>query len=245
MTNLGQRVAVGVVAIPVILLLCAVGGVYFFLFVAAASAVALHEFYALAETKGARPLVPLGLIAGFAVNLCFFLSIASRPPLLVIVLLVSVIAFSLRELFHNQGSPIANLSTTILGVLYISLFFGTLIGIRELFTPASIPPTHIFPSGFVEAHPRDEIYRWGGYMTIAVFAIILDLRLSRVSRRSCMGQAQALSTRQPAEELGGRDRWMRLRHRRGDRGEIHRVAVPAPDGRDPHRRDRGHHWTAR
>ncbi len=172
MTNLGQRVAVGVVAIPLILLLCVVGGVYFFLFAAAASAVALREFYALAETKGARPLVLLGLIAGFAVNLCFFLPVATRPPLLVIVLLVSVIAFSLRELFHNQGSPIANLSTTILGVLYISLFFGTLIGIRELFTPASIPPTHIFPSGFVEAHPREEIYRWGGYMTIAVFAII-------------------------------------------------------------------------
>ena len=40
MSNMAQRVLVGVVAIPLILLLCMAGGLYFFSFVALASAVA-------------------------------------------------------------------------------------------------------------------------------------------------------------------------------------------------------------
>ena len=172
MTNLGQRVAVGVVAIPLILLLCMVGGIFFFLFVAAASAVALREFYALAEAKGARPLGLLGLLAGLAVNLSFFLPLSTRPPLLAVVLLVTVIVVSLRELFHNKGSPILNLSTTLLGVMYISLFFGTLIGIRQMFTPTIFPMARYYAAGLSNPAPADVVHRWGGYMTIAVFAII-------------------------------------------------------------------------
>ncbi len=172
MTNLAQRVAVGVVAIPLILLLCMVGGVPFFLFVAAASAVALREFYGLAEAKGARPLVLLGIIAGFAVNTAFFLPASTHRSLLVVTLLVSMIAFSLRELFHNEGSAVINLSTTVFGVLYISLFFGTLIGIRQLFTPALFPMSRYFASGLADPSPASVIHRWGGFMTITVFAII-------------------------------------------------------------------------
>src|SRR5471032_2918131 len=142
MTNLAQRVAVGVVAIPAVFFLCIAGGLYFFGFIALVSAIALHEFYGLAEAKGARPLIALGILAGFFVNLSFFTSFtpgavffpASRPPFLVLLLVVTVVLASLTELFRKQdarGSPLLNVSTTMFGVLYVSLFFGTLIGIRE------------------------------------------------------------------------------------------------------------------
>ena len=174
MSNLAQRVLVGIVAIPIILLLCMAGGVYFFVFVAAVSAVALHEFYRLAAAKGAKPMVALGLIAGFAINLSFFLGLASQPPLVVTVLLITVIAFGLRELFRNEGSAILNLSTTLLGVVYISLFFGTFIGIRQLFVAGSFPAARFLSTGssVSDAQVAHQIHAWGGYMVISVFATI-------------------------------------------------------------------------
>ena len=168
MTNLGQRVAVGVVAIPLILLLCMIGGVYFFAFVALASAVALREFYALAEAKGAKPLVVLGIVSGFAVNLTFFLTVSARPPLLVIVLLLTVLLVSLRELFHNDGSSVLNVSTTMFGVLYVSLLLGTLIGIRQLFEPGAHLAQHLAAGQSAGAN----LHAWGGYTVISVLVVI-------------------------------------------------------------------------
>lgn len=175
MSNLGQRVIVGAVAIPIILLLCMAGGIYFFVFIALTSAVALHEFYTLAAAKGARPLVALGIAAGFAVNLSFFLRVSSDPPMLVIVLLVTVVVLSLRELFRpNSGSAVLNLSTTLFGVMYISLFFGSLIGIRQLFVPGVFPIERFFPgtTGPSEGAAVAEIHRWGGFTLISILAVI-------------------------------------------------------------------------
>ncbi|HEX4346637.1 MAG TPA: phosphatidate cytidylyltransferase [Vicinamibacterales bacterium] len=139
MTNLAQRVLVGVVAIPIIYLLCMAGGLYFFAFAAIASGLALHEFYGLARAKGARPLTWLGIAAGFFVNLSFLRVTLQTPPLAV-VLTVSALAMALCELFRDEGSAIVNLSTTVFGVLYVSLFFGTLIGIRDLDTATAALP---------------------------------------------------------------------------------------------------------
>ena len=171
---MAQRVLVGVVAIPLILLLCMAGGLYFFSFIALASAVALREFYGLAEVKGAKPLVVMGIIGGFFINLSFFLPGRWQPPLLVTVLLAIMVVFSLRELFRNQGSALLNLSTTIFGVLYVSLFFGTLIGIREHFVPAVFPVARYFTSGagVADARIADQLHAWGGYTVISIFAMI-------------------------------------------------------------------------
>jgi len=173
-TNLGQRVAVGVVAIPIVCLLVMAGGPYFFGFVAVASALALREFYALTEAKGAKPLVVLGIIGGFAINASFFVAWPTQPPLLVTVLLVVVVVISLRELFRNQGSALLNLSATLFGLLYISLFFGTLIGIRQLFVPAVFPVPRLFPisAGMTDARIAAQIHTWGGYMVMSVFVMI-------------------------------------------------------------------------
>ncbi len=143
MSNLAQRVAVGVVGIPLVLLLCMAGGLYFFTFIAVASAVALRELYGLTRAKGAQPLAIVGLAGGFFVNLSFYRSPVS--PDLSVVLIAIVIASSLWALFRGRGSALLDLSTTLFGVLYVSLFFGTLIGIREL---------------------------WNGYLVISIFATI-------------------------------------------------------------------------
>jgi len=112
--------------------------------------VALREFYALAEAKGANPILALGMVGGFLVNLCFLPPFSSRPDHLAIVFILIVVVCSLWQLFRQQNprdSALLNLSTTLFGVLYVSLFFGTLVGIGEM-------------------------DRWGGRMVMSLFVMI-------------------------------------------------------------------------
>ncbi|HLF13987.1 MAG TPA: phosphatidate cytidylyltransferase [Bacteroidota bacterium] len=192
MSNLGQRIATASVAIPLIVLICMAGGIWFFLFIALASAAALHEFYALAKAKGARPNVALGLASGFMVNSAFFypklsmfcvellhdmgwaVPFPTQAQLLVIVLLVSVLSMAVAELFGNRGPAIAGVTATVAGVLYVSLFFGTFIGLREIFVQGDFPAYRWFPdaagSGADIIWP--DVYRWGGYTVISVLSTI-------------------------------------------------------------------------
>ncbi len=192
MSNLTQRILTAVVAIPIIIAICMVGGVVFFTFVALISAVALYEFYQLSVAKGAKPLLWLGIVAGFFVNLSFFhaktgIAIAaffermdiavpfpSQAQMYLLTILIAIIVLTLVELFRNNGSAILNISTTVFGILYISTFFGTFIGLREVFVPQDFPILRYFATeaAFRDPTVLDNIYRWGGYTVISLFAII-------------------------------------------------------------------------
>ncbi len=188
-SSLPTRVAVAVVAIPIILWVSMQGSYFFFAFVALISGLSLYELYLLAERKGAFPLKTLGLIAGFLVNGSFIyersqveifgffeshgirLSMFSQLQFLLVVFLVFLLLVLLIELFRTKGSPTVNAATTILGVAIISLFFGTLIEIRELF-PYGFPVHKFFDAGFANEVQFTTISRWGGYTVISLFATI-------------------------------------------------------------------------
>ncbi len=192
MSNLAIRVLVAVVGIPLILLLVLAGGFSFFVFVAIVSAIALHEFYALVKAKGHHPQAGLGIAAGLLVNAVFIhgrlqtavvglldrAGIAVAWPGMAQVFLIFFLLFIplvlLVELFRNKGSAIVNLAATVLGVSYVSLFLGSLIGIRELFVPADFPVYAHFqvPGAPVPEDVAATIYRWGGYTVLSVFASI-------------------------------------------------------------------------
>jgi phosphatidate cytidylyltransferase len=189
-SNLAQRVLTALVAIPIIILACMAGGWYFFILVVAASAVALHEFYGLVRAKGGSPNIPLGIVGGMFINLAFFSQrgyqalfavVGSQPfpppsvtQFLLMSLLISVAVLCIVEMFRNEGSAITNLSTTIFGMVYISLFFGTFIGIRELFTPLDFPILRFFapPEDAINPVQIATIYKWGGYTVVSIFAMI-------------------------------------------------------------------------
>ena len=157
MSNLAIRVIVAIVGIPLLIFFAIQGGVLFFIFVAFVSALALHEFYALARAKGVSPQIGWGLLFGFCVNAAFFhgklqyallsilvargieVPLPSMTQLLMILYLLFVPAILLVELFRNKPQAIMNAATTVFGVSYISLFLGALIGVRELFVPADFP----------------------------------------------------------------------------------------------------------
>jgi len=192
MSNLGKRVGTAAVAIPVIVWICLAGGIWFFAFIALASAVALREFYQIAGAKGARPQVRMGLLAGFFVNLSFYhpgfsaatvgwlhdlgwsAPFPTQAQLLLIGMLVIVMTLSLVELFRNDGSAVLNITSTLSGIMYVSLFFATFIGLRELFVRGDFPAHRFFGAEAAAASQAvwDQVYRWGGYTVISVLSII-------------------------------------------------------------------------
>ncbi|MBI5463729.1 MAG: phosphatidate cytidylyltransferase [Ignavibacteriales bacterium] len=186
---LPQRIAVAVVAIPIILWLAMKGGYWFFAFVSVASALTLDEFYRLAEAKGAHPLRWLGMAGGFVVNLAFIyerlqvdvyelflswgirLGMFSQHQFLSVALIVILLTVLLVELFRKSGSPLANVGATLSGLLVVSLCFGTLIFTRELF-PYGFPVHKFFPNAFADGVQFEQINRWGGFTIVALFLSI-------------------------------------------------------------------------
>jgi len=187
--SLPTRVAVAVVAIPVIVWTAMQGSYVFFALVAMISGISLYEFYTLAEKKGAYPLKTLGIAGGFVVNGAFLyerlqvelfsffeargirLSMFSQLQFLMVVLLVLLLLVLLIELFRTKGSPTLNAAVTVFGVTIISLFFGTLISLRELF-PYGFPVPKFFQVGFADEVQFATISRWGGYTIVSLLATI-------------------------------------------------------------------------
>ncbi|HTK82563.1 MAG TPA: phosphatidate cytidylyltransferase [Bacteroidota bacterium] len=184
-----KRILTAVVAIPIIIAICMAGDLYFFLFVAAASALALHEFYGLAKAKGGNPQATLGIFVGFLVNLSFYhlklqafivgaflksgvaIPYPSQTQLLFMIIILGSCLIGIVELFRDKGSAITNVSTTLFGILYVSLFFGTFVGLRELFTSQDPVVYRLFVTQLGISDP-DRIYRFGGFMVISLFAMI-------------------------------------------------------------------------
>ncbi|MCU7494632.1 MAG: phosphatidate cytidylyltransferase [Ignavibacteria bacterium] len=127
--NTTTRILVSVAAIPLILLACYFGGLFFLLFIAAIGAVAFWEFSRMARNKNAFASDVIGLIAVLLIitNAYFhFMDFKSVVYLMVVLLLI-------YELFRNKSSAIFNLGTTLIGIFYIGLFSSSMVEIREYF----------------------------------------------------------------------------------------------------------------
>jgi len=186
-SNTRTRVLFAVVAIPGVLLLAWLGGYAWALFVAVVMSAALVEFAALARAKGAEPQTGLMIAAGLALLLVFLherLS-ADIPALVgggipwplqwqafIWILLLLMPAALLVELFRARPSPLLNLATTVLGVLYIGLFLGTAVGIREIFTVIEFHVGPVFGTADLSAAQHAQLDAWGGFTIIALLATI-------------------------------------------------------------------------
>jgi phosphatidate cytidylyltransferase len=191
LSNLTIRILAAIVGIPILILLSYLGGLFFLLLVVLCSSVALYEFYKLSQAKGAKPQIILGLIAGGLINLSFYhnklqnfsidvfrkvgllIPFPSQSNLFFILIISILVVLLIVELFRNSGSPLLNLSSTMLGIIYVAGFFGTFIGLRELFIPFDFPASRFFTADEISLpQTLDKIYRWGGYTIISVFIII-------------------------------------------------------------------------
>jgi phosphatidate cytidylyltransferase len=191
-SNLAIRVLVAIVGIPVVVLLALAGGYWFSGFIALLATIGILEFYSLAEAKGAHPQKAVGVVTGlFLVSVFLFarlrddiltyfdrfgvqLPAPTMAQYFLIVVLVAIPLMMLRELPRNRGSALMNIAVTIFGVLYVSFFFGCLVGIRELFIPEDFPIFRNFQlSGIgIPDEIREKVYQWGGYTVLVIFASI-------------------------------------------------------------------------
>jgi phosphatidate cytidylyltransferase len=190
-SNLAIRVSVSIAGIPVLLFAAYRGGLYFFVLIAAIGVLALREFYTMAETKGASPQRGIGIAAILCIFLSFFheqleffilpyfierggISLLTKLQLFITLFFLWLVVVLLVELFRNKGSVITNASATIMGMTYVGISLGTLIGLRELYGmefPLSLALAHannISPSA--DDAVKAATYAWGGWTIMSIFA---------------------------------------------------------------------------
>jgi phosphatidate cytidylyltransferase len=148
--NTAVRVIVSIIAIPAIVLISYLGGVYFLGFVLLIAGVSFYEFAMMSKLKGANVNVNLGILGVIFFILNSFRFFFNNIHFLIIFLIILLIF----ELLRNNGSAVINLSTTLLGLAYLGIFGSTLVGIREFYPNI------------------DELYNRGGYLIISIFASI-------------------------------------------------------------------------
>jgi phosphatidate cytidylyltransferase len=192
LSNLTTRVLVAVVGIPAIVAATLLGGYIFFALVLIIALLSLREFYALARAKGTSPQTVAGYVAG-ALMLSVFLydrlhivilsalagcGLAVPFPTMAQEFLILLLAFIplvlIGELFRGKEQPLHNVAVTIMGVMYVGFFFGTLVGLRELFVPADFPVYAHFSviGAAVPEEIASTIYRWGGWTVLAFFVAV-------------------------------------------------------------------------
>ncbi|MDR3626724.1 MAG: phosphatidate cytidylyltransferase [Ignavibacteriaceae bacterium] len=145
--NITKRVLISVLGIPLIIAVCYLGSAYFFTFVLAVALISFYEYSMLVKVKGANTNTWLGFLGIIFLLINQVNYIFDMYSFLVIFMLL----LTLFELFRNNGSVIYNVGSTLLGVFYIGLFAGSLLGIREFFPAIG------------------ELYTRGGLLIISIF----------------------------------------------------------------------------
>ncbi|MGB9663893.1 MAG: phosphatidate cytidylyltransferase [Ignavibacteria bacterium] len=128
--NLFQRVLVSIIAIPLILLIVYLGKVYFTLFISVIVFLTLYEFFKLSEHKGAKPDYFSGFLFSALVIVLFYTNQLNYFLPLTFLLLAITSIFNLTK---TENNAFLNVGVTVFGSILLSLFYSTLIGIREKF----------------------------------------------------------------------------------------------------------------
>lgn len=152
--NLGQRVAVGLIFIPLILSAIWFGKHFFLLFIEIIVGLGLIEFYDLAKHKNARPRRGPGVLAGIAAPALIYAGYSDKLWLLLGGLTVAVVTIELFSKPESGGSPLLNVSVTLFGVAYVAGLLSFLVLIREL--------PHVIGGEYVQA----------GTWVIMIFVVI-------------------------------------------------------------------------
>ncbi len=122
-----KRILSSVILIPILyLIVWKLLPVFFVGLVAVAAAIGQYEFYRMAQNKGIKPLVPLGIALGFLLVLIL-------PGMNGIVYMtLTLLLITLARLFSSRPveGAIEDISVTFLGIYYVALLFAFQVAIR-------------------------------------------------------------------------------------------------------------------
>ena len=148
--NTSTRIIVAVIAIPLILVACILGGIPFLIFVLGISLISFWEFGQLASNKSAHPNIFLGMVSILLIVTNVYFKLMDFYVLAVIISVVLLVV----ELFRNRESAILNVGSTLLGIFYLGLFSSTIILIREFFSHTNM------------------LYTEGGYLILSIMLVL-------------------------------------------------------------------------
>ena len=109
------------------------------------------EYSKMVKNKGTDPIT----FGGIAAVIVIVLNVYFRWVDFFILASAISLIFLVIELYRNKASAILDLGVTYLGVFYIGLFSGSILGIRELYKFS------------------DQLYEQGGFLIIALLFTIL------------------------------------------------------------------------
>jgi len=121
-----SRAIIFILGIPAIILLTWNGGIPFFILIALIALIAQMEYYHLQRCKAMHPYDIPGILGG----LVWLAMIQFWPAWAIPVLLCIFVLFFLGSLWHNPEGVSFDLSTTVLGFVYIPFFLSTLLYLR-------------------------------------------------------------------------------------------------------------------
>jgi len=129
-SDIAKRIVVILLGVPGIILLLWVGGLWFAALITLAMLLALREFYLISAKKGASALLWVGWVITLLIAWMYYGGVPPGNSL--IFYNIFIVGFILTiELFRNKPNPTWNISITIFGIVYISLFLGSLIALRN------------------------------------------------------------------------------------------------------------------
>lgn len=140
-SDLGRRVAVALVGIPVVLGALYLGGWVLGGLVAVVAWLAAREFYGLARARGVRPFAAVGALAAAGIVLlatAYPTPVEAAPPAAAVLLSVTLLSLAGAVwLRWPGGEPMAAVGATVTGVVYIGFTLAFVPFLRWL--PASVP----------------------------------------------------------------------------------------------------------
>lgn len=136
MKELLKRVIVAIIGIPLFVFSIFQGGAILFILVIIISTLALYEFYNLFDQLEIYPHKVTGLVFNVLLISTFFVCKPS-DPIAFQYLFLELVLFSLlivgSELWSKNHKPLYNTTSTIAGVIYISLSFVSFLALRNIF----------------------------------------------------------------------------------------------------------------
>jgi phosphatidate cytidylyltransferase len=149
-SKLSSRVIVAIIGMPLIIIVCLLGKIYFLFFSLGIGILSFYEFAKMARNKHSYVNLALGWLIVFLIIINEYKQFIPIQSLI----LLSIVVLLLFELFRNKESAISNLGTTLLGLFYIGFFSAALVDLREFYNDSAFT------------------YIQGGYLIISILVSI-------------------------------------------------------------------------
>lgn len=128
--SLRLRIASGVLFVPLLMLLAAVGGLAFLGFVMVQVGLGLREFYAMMRAKELRPNTLVGFASAMAVLVLAYRPHTPHMAFLATAALLLLLAAALRH--PERRNIVESMAVTVFGVLYVGWLSAHFVLLREL-----------------------------------------------------------------------------------------------------------------